>query len=487
LAGLVALVAALVRPTWHFSRTLLYDDNELAPLPSGYVDDASRLNPTKVAEVWDIPIGAAEAEAQLAVLLRRAAAEGLKVSIAGSRHSMGGHSIYPDGIVVNMLPFNRLELDERRELLRAGAGATWEQIVPFLEAHGRSVEVMQSNNSFSVGGSLSVNCHGWQPNRPPIASTVQSLRIMLADGKIVRASRSENTELFSLVLGGYGLFGIVLEAELRIVPNEAYRAEQLLLPSDKYIETFRERVAADAGLVYGRLSIVPGDGFLREAILVVFHREADAPLSPLSEPGLASVTRAVFRGSADSDYGKKLRWDAETRLAPHVTGRHFSRNQLLNESVEVLANRSAATTDILHEYFVPPEQFNAFVERVREIVPRHRGNLLNVTVRNVLADSDSFLRYADRDVFALVMLFVQPRTPDAELAMQALTRDLIDAAVSLDGRYYLPYRLHATAEQFAAAYPQAEEFFALKRKYDPQELFQNQFYLRYGRSSRGRE
>lgn len=49
------------------------------------------------------------------------------------------------------------------------------------------------------------------------------------------------------------------------------------------------------------------------------------------------------------------------------------------------------------------------------------------------------------------------------------------------GCYDLPYRLHATREQFHRACPQAEEFFGLKRRYDPEELFQNQFYLKYGR------
>ncbi len=47
--------------------------------------------------------------------------------------------------------------------------------------------------------------------------------------------------------------------------------------------------------------------------------------------------------------------------------------------------------------------------------------------------------------------------------MEALTRELIDAALACGGRYYLPYRLHATPEQFRAAYPQAERFFKLKR------------------------
>ena len=60
-------------------------------------------------------------------------------------------------------------------------------------------------------------------------------------------------------------------------------------------------------------------------------------------------------------------------------------------------------------------------------------------------------------------------------------QEMVAAALRHDGRYYLPYRLHATTEQFAEAYPQAKNFFALKRKYDPDELFQNEFYLKYGR------
>ena len=106
---------------------------------------------------------------------------------------------------------------------------------------------------------------------------------------------------------------------------------------------------------------------------------------------------------------------------------------------------------------------------------------MNVTVRNVLTDRDVFLRYADRGVFAFVMLFSQPRTPGGEAGMEAMTQELIEAALRCGGRYYLPYRLHATPEQFARAYPQGRDFFARKRHYDPDELFQNQFYRKYGR------
>ena len=120
------------------------------------------------------------------------------------------------------------------------------------------------------------------------------------------------------------------------------------------------------------------------------------------------------------------------------------------------------------------------MDRVRSIIPQYNGNLLNVTVRSVERDDDTFLRYADSSMLSLVMLYNQKRTTGGEVAMQDMTQRMIDTAIEIGGRYYLPYRLHATVEQFHSAYPMAAEFFKLKRKHDPDELFQNQFYRKYG-------
>ena len=113
--------------------------------------------------------------------------------------------------------------------------------------------------------------------------------------------------------------------------------------------------------------------------------------------------------------------------------------------------------------------------------PQNQADLLNVTVRDINRDDDSFLRYADKNMISLVMLFSQTRDATGEEKMSKLTQEIVAAALRHDGRYYLPYRLHATPEQFNEAYPQAKKFFELKRKYDPDELFQNEFYLKYGK------
>jgi FAD/FMN-containing dehydrogenase len=463
---------------------MINDSDERRPVPAGMVDDSSRLDQTSVAQVWDVPSDEVAAERGLRELLATAKAKHLRVSIAGARHSMGGQTIYPDGIQVNMLTHSAMTFDGQDQLLHVQAGATWAQVIAFLDPKKLSVAIMQSNSDFSVGGSLSVNCHGWPFDRPPIDSTVRSLRLLLADGSIRACSRTDNPELFSAVLGGYGLFGIILDADLQVTANERYEAQQFVQPTADFLTAWRDHTqpASEVAMALGRLSIARDD-FLNQSLLYVLRRAplASGAVPALTEPTGYAAARAFFLASAESDYGKTLRWEAETHLMTHIAGTFFSRNQLLDQTSEYLANRTDATTDILQEYFVPPEKVSDFLAALRVIVPRNGGNLLNVTIRDVREDHDSLLRYADKNMVALVLLYHEPRTtPDPK--MQQLTRESIDAALDCGGCYYLPYRLDATSEQFRRAYPVAEQFFDLKRKYDPDELFQNEFYRKYARN-----
>jgi FAD/FMN-containing dehydrogenase len=478
-AGIVALLI-LLPPIFHLISTAYRDRNVIEKLSPGHTDDVSRLNETQIAEIWDMPSDLQTGEDKLRELLHRAQAAHQHVSIAGARHSMGGHTIYPGGIEVNMLPFKSMSLDEDKNLLHVQAGAKWADVIPYLDQRGRSVAVMQSDNSFTVGGSLSVNCHGWQYNRPPIASTVESFHLMTADGSVIACSRTQNQELFSLVLGGYGLFGVILDADLRVVPNERLRLEQHVVPLGGAMAAFdlslRKRSTVE--LSYARLNVTPQKMF-EEVLINVFYKEAGA-IPHLEAAGSHWLPRLVFRGSVGSAYGKEMRWSAETKIQPELAGKVFSRNQLMNDNAEWYLDHSQVTTDILHEYFVARDHAGEFLAAARKIIRKHNADLLNVTVRDIKTDHDTFLKYATEDMFAFVMFFSQARTPAGEAEMQAMTQELVDAASEAGGRYYLPYRLHPTSAQFRRAYPQADEFFKSKRRYDPQQLFQNEFYRKYG-------
>lgn len=462
------------------------DQGELPPAaPSRtLLNDASGLNPTRVRGITFAASSATDTTALLKPLLGRIT-QGLDpaLAISGVRHSMGGQSLLRDGWILETQPMNRITLDSDKQVMRVGAGATWAEIIPVLNAHGYAPKVMQSNHDFTIGGSLSVNCHGWHTNSPPIAATVQSLRLLTADGTAVTCSPSKNTELFRLAQGGYGMFGVILEADIAVVPNVMLKPAFVTVPTRDCAAAFTRRVYADASRVemaYGRLSVDPGN-FLNEAIIgtytpILQSRGKRLPLPALPKPG---ARRAVFRNSAHSSGGKALRWWLERETGPWLADT-VSRNSLLNEPAAVFANSTPGTTDILHEYFVPQTRLWEFVRAAQEIIPRARGNLLNVTVRDVRRDERSALPYARQDAFGLVMLFVQERTTAGEAQMQAMTRDLIDAAISAGGTFYLPYRLHTTKEQLHRAYPAWDAAMRAKHRYDPRGVFRNELYHRYG-------
>jgi len=476
----ILILAVIARPLHYILKNYLRKEQGRSPIPRGFTDDASRLNRTKIDSLMVIPSDSSMAIERLREIFRYAQQMNLKISIAGARHSMGGQTIAKDGILIDMRPFRRMILDEKENILRVQAGALWSEIIPFLNQKNRSIAVMQSNNSFTVGGSISVNCHGWQPNGPPIASTVESFTLMKADGSVVRCSRTENAELFSLVLGGYGLFGVILEVVLKVVPNDIYEVHTYVVPAEEYIAAFDEEVNhdKDVGMAYGRLDVTP-DHFLSEAILNVFTKTGMQKTKELADPSLIQIKRSIFRGSVGSDYGKKLRWDAEKNLGEFVGGKYFSRNQLLNEEVEIYENRDSTSTDILHEYFIPRSHVADFIRELRRLIPNYRCDLLNITLRNVYEDKDAFLAYAHEEVFGFVMLFNQSTALEGERQMELLTQELIEAVSRLNGTYYLPYRLHATKEQFYRIYPDARNFFQLKLQYDPEERFVNRFYEKY--------
>jgi len=452
------------------------------------IDDASRLNKTKVRDIVEVHSDKRVAKLQLQELIVQASREKAKISVAGSRYSMGGHVMTPEGIVLDLSSFNHMSLDISRNILKVGSGAIWRDVLNYLNDYGRSVAVMQSDYDFSVGGSISVNCHGLQTRTPPISSTVESFELLKPDGEVVICSRLENAELFSLALGGYSLFGVILEVELKVVANSYLRMTSLYVPVEEFPETY-EKYCSDEKVeaIYGRLNIVPEE-LLQTAILKIFTRSTNnhgALKNELCVRPCEKEYAKIFRDQEGSDIGKRNRWDIEKVSGSDIDKiQYISRNELFNGSAAMYLNQSSKSTDILQEYFVDKERFMDFVEASRELSVKYNQEILNVTVRYVNKDQDTFLNYARENCISLVYLFVQKKSDEGEASMKAMTQELVDKVREVKGTYYLPYRLHASNQQFHKIYPKAKEFFMLKRCYDPEEIFQNNFYKCYGSKRR---
>lgn len=446
--------------------------------------DASRLEGVPVARHWrPSPASGEMLISALRAELKAATTEGRPVSVGAARHSMGGQSLARDGLAVTLdvtpETASWITLDRAARTYRVAAGARWRQVIHALDAAGFSPAVMQSNHDFGVAATLSVNAHGWPVPYGPFGSTVRRCRLILASGDVVTCSREENAELFALVMGGYGLLGVVVDLDVAMVDNTLLRPTYELMAAAE----LGPRLAASTGdravrMAYGRLA-VHSARFLRDALLITFRPTPGTPLPAASGGVMVFLSREVFRAQIGSDRAKRARWYAETVAAPKTSSGIASRNRLLNEPVANLAGRDRTRTDILHEYFLPPEGLETFLAACRTIIPASRQDLLNVTLRYVDDDPVSVLAYARGPRVAAVMLFSQKMTRADEEDMAAMTRRLIDAALDAGGSFYLPYRLHARRAQVRRAYPRADEFAAAKRKHDPGLLFQNAMWKGY--------
>lgn len=477
----IAALSFVSVPVFHLLKTKWMEDDLRLINPDGYANDVSQLNLTRVDTIVAVEKDKASIESQLRRILKHAEENGIKVSVAGARHSMGGHTMYQDGIVLDILPYSHMHFDSLQNTVTVGSGALWEDIIPYLDKFGKSVAVMQAFSSFSVGGSISVNGHGWQKDAPPISSSLLSFSLMNYKGEVMQCSRSENEELFRLATGGYGLFGIILDVTLRVTDNVALRRRSIPIHPYNYVEFYKKHVSGNPNvqLAFGRLRISEKE-FLDEATLNYFERTDAAPL-PLQEQNKKNeeIKRLVFRGSVGSEYGKRLRWDLERGTNKMSENAIYSRNELLNDHASLIENKDAASTDLLQEYFIPESNFAHFIDDIKPILQKSAVDLLNITIRGVQKDEDSFLNYAREDVFGFVLLFNQKKTDDQEVAMKKLTNELAAAALKNGGTYYLPYRLHIDRNKMRKSYPQANAFFQLKKKHDPKEIFNNKFYEHY--------
>jgi FAD/FMN-containing dehydrogenase len=453
----------------------------------GTVNDVSCLSRTAVAGVLR-----PASETDIVAALAYARQHGLKLSMAGARHSMGGHAFAKGGLVLDMTGFNTVTLNESAGTVTVQSGATWHDIQNAI--HPRfAVKAMQSTDLFTVGGSISVNAHGMDHQVGAIERTIRSMRLMQANGQTVTLSRTENTDLYRLVVGGYGLFGIILDVELEVTENRLYRSQRRLVDYRAFPKLFAGEIEPDKSiaLFYGHLSTAPGEGFLRELLLYTYHDAggAEAGLPPLGGVSSAGLRRLIVNLAKEGPVFARMKWYAEKRLehlaeactirrADAQSGEELclvSRNDPMHDSVPYLFNALDYETDILHEYFLPRDRLIAFIDDMRTLIEKEETNLLNASVR-VVHKEDIALNYAPEDAFSLVLYVNQTTDAAGDAKMKRLTSALIDLTDKHGGRFFLPYQIHYDAAQLKRAYPQIGDIFAAKRKYDPDGLFSNRFY-----------
>ena len=206
-------------------------------------DDGAQRSATDIAELEATRIaGIIRPTTSAGVVAALKAWQGA-ICIAGARFSMGGQTREPDALQFDLAGMNGLvRLDPVARVTRVQAGMRWRELQALLDPHDLAVKVMQSYSNFSVGGSVSVNCHGRYIGQGAIAGTVRATQLATADGRLVELSRDREPALFGAVLGGYGGLGVITEVELDLAENTRIGRHVEAMPLAAYADWFQANV-----------------------------------------------------------------------------------------------------------------------------------------------------------------------------------------------------------------------------------------------------
>jgi FAD/FMN-containing dehydrogenase len=136
-------------------------------------------------------------------------------------------------------------------------------------------------------------------------------------------------------------------------------------------------------------------------------------------------------------------------------------------------------TEMITEVNIPRPALSGFLDEVREDFRKNKVELIYGTVRLIERDDESFLPWAKQPYACTIFNLHTVHSPEGLQRSEYAFRRLIDMAVRREGTYYLTYHRYATRNQVESCYPQFAEFLRLKKKYDPEELFQSDWYRHY--------
>lgn len=454
-------------------------------------DIHSQLNETNVGRI-ERPGSLADLQESVA----RVQASGASLSIAAGRHAMGGQQFLTHGVLVDTSRLGRvLSLDADRGHVKVEAGIVWNELVSGLRDLQRDssrnwsiVQKQTGADRLSVGGALAANGHGRGLTYAPIVQDVESLELVAPDGSLVHCSRSENSELFRLAIGGYGLFGVVYSATLRLMTRHFLRRAVEITTIDQVALRFADRIAE--GYTYGDFQYMTDEssqGFLSLGVMSCYRPVPTGEASVTGHSRLllteqdwlrllylshSDKTRAFeeYAGFYSRTDGQD--YDSDTfQLSMYID--HYHRD--LDE--RLYGGRKCSET--ITEVYVPLPRLAEFMEAAAEELRRRGANVIYGTVRLIEEDRETFLNWARQPFACIVFNLHFEHTGEGIARVADDLRALVDLASERGGSYFLTYNRFARLDQLKACYPQFDDFLALKHRYDPDCVFSSDWHRAY--------
>lgn len=391
----------------------------------------------------------------------------------GLGRSYGDSSLCGDGLVVELPRLNRfLQYDATTGLLECEAGVSFAEIIEQFLPRGWFLPTTPGTKYVTVGGAIAADVHGKNHHVDgSFGNFVARMNLLLANGQIVECSRESDPELFWATIGGMGLTGVILSAQIRLTRVEtAYcdveyrRTRNLTATLDTFASThqqYRHSVAwidcLATGPTLGRSVVMLGNNAPPAALPVASARE------PLALPRRAN-RRIPFNFPSCSLNS----WTVRAFNAAYYA-RNYDRRQIVDfnsffyplDGIEHWNRIYGRAGFVQYQALFPTHTARAGLQQLLESIARSKQASFLAVLKGSGPATPGMLSYLFPG-FTLALDF-----PFRGKTTERLFEELDDIVLQHSGRLYLAKDALTSAETFRRMYPRLGEFQAVKRRVDP--------------------
>jgi L-gulonolactone oxidase len=404
-------------------------------------------------------------EQELVEIVRRAAGDGLRVRAVGSGHSFTDCAC-TDGVMIDMSRMQRiLEVDREHGLVTVEGGIRLHELGPRLAAQGLALENQGDIDAQSVTGAISTATHGTGAAFQNLAARVVALRLVTATGEALELSGESDREGYLAARVSVGALGVISAITIACVPLYTLHRHDAPLPLEETLVRLDEHIDSNDHFEF---FVFPYSDI---ALTRRNRRSHDEPHPP---PGWKRrLQEQLVENNALSlvcRTGRRF-----PRLAPRLNrliAGALSESTLEDRAYRVYASKRAVRFTEM-EYAIPRENARDAVERVLGLVERWGLPILFPLEVRFSAPDDAFLSTAvGRDTCYVAVH--QYTGMEFETYFRAV-EEIMD---SYGGRPHWGKRHYQTAATLHERYPAWDRFQAVRRRFDPDGVFANDYTRR---------
>ncbi len=154
--------------------------------------------------------------ADVAEAIRFARGQGMEISVRGGGHNFAGTAVADGGLMISLSGMRQVSVDPEARRAVCGGGATWADVDAATQAHGLAVPGGVVSHT-GIGGLTLGGGVGWLAGKAGLSlDNLVSAEVVTADGRALRTSADEDSDLFWAIRGAGGNFGVVTSFEYRL-------------------------------------------------------------------------------------------------------------------------------------------------------------------------------------------------------------------------------------------------------------------------------